>query len=239
MPIYLSPGIYIEELDSGPRPIEAVGTSTAGFVGTAPNADAHIGEANLLVSEEKFIEMYVREGDRSTDLSNAVFGFFRNGGSRCYVVNMKQGEPISKGLDLLSRYDEIAIIAAPGMTDAASYGALLDNAELLGDRVAILDAPSTVDNVEALTRIAEVTAPASDGDGGSKDGGTSKSKPSSGFRPRNSDSGYGAFYFPWLRMQDRLPRTRSYRFPRRAIWPASMLAPIPNAASIRRRPISN
>ena len=33
MPEYLSPGVYIEELSTGPKPIEGVSTSTAGFVG--------------------------------------------------------------------------------------------------------------------------------------------------------------------------------------------------------------
>ena len=33
MPEYLSPGVYIQEVDSGPRPIEGVGTATAAFVG--------------------------------------------------------------------------------------------------------------------------------------------------------------------------------------------------------------
>ena len=32
---YFTPGIYVEEVPSGPRPIQAVGTSTAGFVGVA------------------------------------------------------------------------------------------------------------------------------------------------------------------------------------------------------------
>ena len=36
MPEYLSPGVYIEEVNSGPRPIEGVGTATAAFVGFAP-----------------------------------------------------------------------------------------------------------------------------------------------------------------------------------------------------------
>ena len=35
MPEYLSPGVYIEEVPSGPVPIEGVSTSTAGFVGQA------------------------------------------------------------------------------------------------------------------------------------------------------------------------------------------------------------
>ena len=33
MPEYLSPGVYVEEMDSGPRPIEGVPTSTAAFLG--------------------------------------------------------------------------------------------------------------------------------------------------------------------------------------------------------------
>jgi hypothetical protein len=35
-PKHLTPGVYVEEVSSGSRPIEAVGTSTAGFVGEAP-----------------------------------------------------------------------------------------------------------------------------------------------------------------------------------------------------------
>jgi phage tail sheath protein FI len=33
MPQYLSPGVYVEEVDSGSRPIEGVGTAVAAFVG--------------------------------------------------------------------------------------------------------------------------------------------------------------------------------------------------------------
>jgi len=35
-PKHLTPGVYIEEVPSGSKPIEGVGTSTAGFVGEAP-----------------------------------------------------------------------------------------------------------------------------------------------------------------------------------------------------------
>lgn len=31
-----APGVYIEEVPAGARPIEGVGTSTAGFVGASP-----------------------------------------------------------------------------------------------------------------------------------------------------------------------------------------------------------
>jgi phage tail sheath protein FI len=33
---YLSPGVYVEEVESGSRPIEGIGTSIAAFVGLAP-----------------------------------------------------------------------------------------------------------------------------------------------------------------------------------------------------------
>ena len=32
---YLTPGVYVEEVSSGSRPLEAVGTSVAAFVGLA------------------------------------------------------------------------------------------------------------------------------------------------------------------------------------------------------------
>lgn len=33
---YRAPGVYVDEVSSGARPIEGVGTSTAGFVGSTP-----------------------------------------------------------------------------------------------------------------------------------------------------------------------------------------------------------
>jgi hypothetical protein len=107
-------------------------------------------------------------------------------------------------LDALAAIDEIAIIAAPGRTDPASHGALLDAAESLKDRVAILDAPPRVDDVEVLTRAADGSgpppAPAEGGDAGPT---PPKGKgPRPGLRPRDSDGGYGACYFPWLKGRD-------------------------------------
>ena len=33
MPTYLTPGVYVEEVSSGKKPIEGVGTAVAAFVG--------------------------------------------------------------------------------------------------------------------------------------------------------------------------------------------------------------
>jgi hypothetical protein len=182
-----------------------VGTSTAGFVGTAPNPDARLDEAVAINNWSQFLREFVREGDKGTDLANAVYGFFLNGGSRCYVVNTRADGAIAgkgRGLDALAAIDEIAIIAAPGRTDTGAQNALLDAAESLKDRVAILDAPARVDDVEVLTRASDGGSPPAAAGEGDATPATKPKGPKPGLRPRDSDGGYGACYFPWLRGRD-------------------------------------
>jgi phage tail sheath protein FI len=205
MAAYLSPGVYVEEVSAGPRPIEAVGTSTAGFVGLAPNAGARVNDPVAVNNWSEFLRAFVEPGNASTDLANAVYGFFLNGGSRCYVVNTGSADGAiagnGRGLDLLEAVDEVAVIAAPGRTDPASYAALLDSAERTRDRVAILDGPASVDNIEALTRAAAVAGPSA---AAAADAPPEGGKKRQGLRPRDSDGGYGAFYYPWLVVRDAL-----------------------------------
>jgi uncharacterized protein len=204
---YLAPGIYVEEVSGGARPIEAVGTRTPGFVGVSPDATKHLNEPVAINNWAQFRREFVSEGSKSTPLSHAVFGFFQNGGSRCYVVNVGEGNPIAgggrgrTGLEVLEQVDEIAIVAAPGYTDAASYDALLTHCEVLQDRVAILDAPRDVPTIRQLTAVAAVEVPDDDGDEGE---GEAEDGEAPGLRARNSDGGYGAFYFPWITVSDPL-----------------------------------
>src|SRR5262249_8411980 len=154
MPFYHAPGIYVEEVSTGARPIMPVGTSTAAFVGVAPDSAKHLNESWAVNNWTEFVREFVGESTTSTNLSNAVFGFFRNGGSRCYVVNVGKDQPITgggkdrRGLDVLESVDEVAIVAAPGYTDAGSYEALLTHCENLKDRVAILDCPEQVRRID-------------------------------------------------------------------------------------------
>jgi phage tail sheath protein FI len=197
MPTYLAPDVYVEEVSGGARPIEAVGASVAAFVGKAPDVKAHLNEPIAVHNWSQFLRNFVKPGDPSTPLARAVFGFFQNGGSRCFVVNVGENHSIvgdgnrPAGLDMLTSIDEIAIVAAPGFADAASYEALLSHCENLGDRVAILDPPEQVPDIELLTQPI-LAAEAENED------------VSSGLRPRQSDGGYGTFYFPWLMVQDPL-----------------------------------
>lgn len=214
MAIYEAPGVYVEEVSGGARPIEAVGTSTAAFLGAAPDAGAHLNEALPVLNWSQFVREYASTpGAASTPLSYAVYGFFRNGGGICYVVNVGPNNPIGggagagrQGVDVLETVDRVAIVAAPGYSDAASHDALLTHCEKMRDRVAILDAPPVVPNLDALTRTAIVTGPSSS-KGKRREGGADAAEPPSdtptaGLHPRPSANGFGAFYFPWIKVLD-------------------------------------
>ena len=192
---YQTPGVYVEEISTGARPIEAVGTSTAGFIGIAPGLNAPVDDPVPIGNFAQFARRFMDGASATSPLAQAVAGFFQNGGSRCYVVNIgAQKSIVGKGLERMGAIDEIAMIAAPGYTDPASYDALLSAAETLGDRIALLDGPEKVDDVEVLTRVATLDG---DGNGGSGKKAAAPDKP--GQRARASERGYGAFYFPWIR----------------------------------------
>src|SRR5262245_31366119 len=221
MPNYLAPGVYIEEVPSGARPIEAVGTSTAAFVGVAPNAGARKNEAVRINNWTQFQKEFCAPDSESTHLAQAVYGFFLNGGSVCYVVNVGKDNPIVGdareercGLDVLKAVDDVAIVAAPGYVDPQSYEALLAHCENMKDRVAILDLPEKIAKLDMLTQVAVAKAPGK-GKGGEGEGGAAgppgkgKSGEGEGGRPeaggalpRQSDGGYGAVYHPWITVPD-------------------------------------
>lgn len=89
MPEYLSPGVYVEEVETGAAAIEGVSTSTAGFLGEAergPVESTFVGSFAEFKRHFGGFDKYRRnEPLEGTNLAYAVNGFFRNGGSRCYV----------------------------------------------------------------------------------------------------------------------------------------------------------
>ena len=215
MPIsnYRTPAVYMEEVQTGPRPIQAVGTNTAAFVGQAPDASAHPGEAIACSNWSQFVREFVPlEGGKSTDLSNAVSGFFMNGGQRCYIVNLADTDAIAgtdrpqrTGLKLLETIEDISIVTAPGRSEAASYESLISHAENMRYRMAIIDPPKEVPNTDLLKTAAAApmpTKPAKDKDGGGST--PTPPAPPAGLRPRTSQNGYAAFYFPSLVIADPL-----------------------------------
>src|SRR5579871_406855 len=82
---YLSPGVYVEEVDRGSKPIEAVGTNTVGFLGTCLKGP--VNKPVFITNWSQFTNTYGDFRD-SQYLAHAVYGFFNNGGTRCFVTNV-------------------------------------------------------------------------------------------------------------------------------------------------------
>ena len=85
MPQLLSPGVYIEEVDSGSRPIEGVGTAVAAFIGLAANGPTN--QPVLVTNWAQFTQIF---GDFTEGwyLAHAVYGYFLNGGGSAYIVRV-------------------------------------------------------------------------------------------------------------------------------------------------------
>lgn len=92
---YFAPGVYVEEVDRGSRPIEGVSMSVAGFVGFTEDVrgDAELFKPMMVTNWSQFLEYFGKAGsDGFTDfnayLPFAVQGWFLNGGGRCWVTSI-------------------------------------------------------------------------------------------------------------------------------------------------------
>ena len=101
---YFAPGVYIEEVNRGSRPIEGVPTAVAGFVGFTE--DIRGGAAPLkpmmVTNWDQYLEYFGKPySDGFTDfnayLPFAVYGWFLNGGGRCYIASVGTQLPGAKG----------------------------------------------------------------------------------------------------------------------------------------------
>ena len=82
------PGVYMREVSSGVRPIQAASTSVAAFVGAAERGP--IGQPVRILNFTQFQTTFGDFLDHAY-LAHAVFQFFNNGGSQCYVVRVAAG----------------------------------------------------------------------------------------------------------------------------------------------------
>ncbi len=85
MPEYLHPGVYIEEIERGPRPIEGVPTSTAAFLGEAERGSI---TPRLVTSYKDYQRWFGDVFDPIKFLPYAVSGFFENGGKRVFICRL-------------------------------------------------------------------------------------------------------------------------------------------------------
>ncbi|BAZ23388.1 phage tail sheath protein [Kalymmatonema gypsitolerans NIES-4073] len=168
---YLTPGVYVEEAPSVSRPITGVGTTIAGFIGVAPVISDPKGGLKPVNNWREFKKYF---GDNIDDkgnnnknvLANAVFGFFYNGGTRCWVAHVTDlSKDFQTALDSFKAIDEISLVAVPlplnlttgGTTENATGGdnirkqindAVLTHCEDMKDRFAIIDGLDVQGNLD-------------------------------------------------------------------------------------------
>lgn len=100
---YASPGVYVEEVERGTKPIEAVGTSMAAFIGITAEAsrkqinaatgervvvESRLNKPTLVANWTQFTEIF-GGFTGGAYLPDAVYGYFANGGGPCYVVSLR------------------------------------------------------------------------------------------------------------------------------------------------------
>ena len=96
----LHPGVYIEEIPSGVRPIEGVSTSNGAFIGKAEMG--RMGTARLVTSLAEFQTAY---GSFLSDsyLAHGVFQFFNNGGKKTYIVRVAGAGAVAASIAIRDR----------------------------------------------------------------------------------------------------------------------------------------
>jgi uncharacterized protein len=85
MPEYLHPGVFIEEIERGPKPIEGVPTSTAAFVGETERGTL---TPSPITSYKDYARLFGGVYGAEKYMPYAVNGFFENGGKRMYVARV-------------------------------------------------------------------------------------------------------------------------------------------------------
>lgn len=104
MPEYLSPGVYVEEQDTGPEPIEGVSTSVTGFVGVTQRGPLDTLPPVLVTSVAEFQRLFGGYFTPSFPdsgynlLPHAVAGFFNNGGQLLYIKRVAASGANEPGL---------------------------------------------------------------------------------------------------------------------------------------------
>jgi phage tail sheath protein FI len=137
---------------------------------------------------KKFFGDFSLNAAQST-LAHAVYGFFNNGGTRCYVVRIADATGLDQALTSLAGIDEVAIVAMPGTVDKALTGKIDTLCRITTqDRVAIFDSPGVVEDTTGFVDLTKLDP-----------------SNSANILPPYSD--YAAYYFPWIQVFD--PATKA------------------------------
>jgi Bacteriophage tail sheath protein len=135
MPEYLAPGVYVEEIDTGSKPIEGVSTSTAGMVGVTERGPVNV--PILITSFGEFTRWfggYLNPADfpdTNQDrplryLPHAVEGFFTNGGKRVFIVRVLDSTAFGTGALNTGGFARITLVDRTAAANPILYVQALD-----------------------------------------------------------------------------------------------------------------
>lgn len=224
---YQTPGVYVEEIEGGSKPIEAGATNIVGFLGIAEKGP--VNQATLVTNWTQYTKIFggLHEGGW---LGHGVYQFFQNGGTKCYINNL--AEPKGKKVDSITKEDskESEKIAKENAEKSSAYEVknpdniaklIIGKDEGVGKKsglflfdeiqdIAIVCAPGVTDPAAQdaiLThceknrfRFAVLDSPET------LSGGIDT-------MPMPRDSMMGAYYFPWIQMYDMVADQNVYAPP--------------------------
>ena len=207
MPTYQTPGVYVEEVESGSKPIEAGATNIAGFLGIAEKGP--VNEAVLVTNWTQYTKIFGGMHENGW-LSHGVYQFFQNGGTKAYINNLAEnpakGKSKEEGAEATEEEKKPVEIKNP--PDIAKL--IIGSDEGVGKKtglflfdtvpdIALVSAPGVTDPAAQdaiLThceknrfRFAVLDSPETLEKGIDT-------------MPMPRDSMMGAYYFPWIQMYD-------------------------------------
>lgn len=153
-----------------------------------PYTVAPANQPQLITSWEEFKTKFGDFQAGNKTLAHAIYGFFNNGGNRCWVLRVATAtevDDLSQELEKFEAIDEIAIVAVPGAIAQTQHTAIITHCFKMKDRVAILD------------------------------GATSSNLDVSAIRPvgRSEAGSYAAVYYPWIKVFDPVTQAQDYVTP--------------------------
>jgi hypothetical protein len=137
---YLTPGVYVEEVPGGPKPIEGVGTAVAAFLGIAEKGP--VGKAVMVTNWTQFTDNF---GGfiPGAFLAHAVYAYFNNGGSICFVVRIGSEDEAAPAAAL----PEVQLSAKAGGGQATIRAIAKDASKADGLSVEISEGPEDTFNM--------------------------------------------------------------------------------------------
>ncbi len=203
------PGVCVAENPSTTRAITGASTSTAAFIGMTEKGSTD--KSVLVTSLAEFFDKFgsfttkhkmgiTNAQENDVYLPYAVWAFFQNGGSKCYIVRIAPEGSLGKdvtnkeiiaqltdGTSVLDKITDVSLIASPGYTDTEIVNAGFTYAEghrnSLGDAFFIADVPKYVDTPDEGLKFIKSLSPCV--------------------------NGFGAVYFPWIKVHDEISKARN------------------------------